>query len=258
MSRIAICPKCRRVFFESIPREKCIDCQVELRYTEIQTGSWSALRHEEREELRNAATKSSEALKSCEAAIRKRSTKSPADSDRAGVRVAEAKSTIDLSEIDCMDGHAFERFCADVLKRNGYIRVEVTRGSGDNGIDVLADKDGVSYAIQCKRQNSKVGSKAVQEATFGRVYYKKNKAVVLTNNYFTEQAKDAARKTDVELWDRKTLIKLAKAAYPAGVQKDAALSDDWDGMSGCVYLIWVLLGCGFLILIMVLIIILTH
>ena len=41
-----------------------------------------------------------------------------------------------------MDGHEFEYFCADLLEQRGFVEVEVTRGSGDYGIDILAEKDG--------------------------------------------------------------------------------------------------------------------
>ena len=42
-----------------------------------------------------------------------------------------------------MEGHEFEYFCADLLKRNGFTEVEVTKGSGDYGADILAQKEGV-------------------------------------------------------------------------------------------------------------------
>ena len=45
------------------------------------------------------------------------------------------------SEMDDMEGHEFEYFCADLLKDNGFAEVEVTRGSGDYGVDILAEKD---------------------------------------------------------------------------------------------------------------------
>ena len=49
--------------------------------------------------------------------------------------------------IDDMEGHEFEYFCAELLKDNGFTEVEVTKGSGDYGIDVLAEKEGVTYEI---------------------------------------------------------------------------------------------------------------
>ena len=74
-------------------------------------------------------------------------------------------------EFDLLEGHEFEYYCADLLMKRGFQEVEVTRGSGDYGIDILAERDGVTYAIQCKCYSVPVGVKAVQEAYAGRDYY---------------------------------------------------------------------------------------
>lgn len=104
--------------------------------------------------------------------------------------------------LDEMEGHDFEYFCAELLKQRGFLEVEVTRGSGDYGVDILAEKDGVTYAIQCKRYNGPVGVKAVQEAYAGRDYYDRMVGAVLTNQYFTAPAAEAAKKLKILLWDR--------------------------------------------------------
>ena len=105
-------------------------------------------------------------------------------------------------DIDLMEGHDFEYFCADLLRRRGFQEVEVTKGSGDYGIDILAEKEGVTYAIQCKCYASPVGVKAVQEAYAGRDYYDRMVGAVLTNQYFTTPAVEAAKKLKILLWDR--------------------------------------------------------
>lgn len=106
------------------------------------------------------------------------------------------------SDIDLMEGHDFERYCAALLRQHGFQEVEVTRGSGDYGIDILAEKDGVTYAIQCKCHASPVGVKAVQEAYAGRDFYDRMVGAVLTNQYFTQPAVEAAKKLKILLWDR--------------------------------------------------------
>ena len=110
-----------------------------------------------------------------------------------------------LAAVDAMDGHEFEYFCAELLKENGFVNVEVTQASGDFGVDVLAEKDGVTYAVQCKCYSDKVGNHAVQEATSGAQYYHRMVAVVLTNSTFTPAAIETAQKTNVLLWDREKL-----------------------------------------------------
>ena len=103
---------------------------------------------------------------------------------------------------DTMEGHEFEYYCAELLQKNGFIEVEVTKGSGDYGADILAEKDGVTYAIQCKCYTAPIGVKAIQEAHAGRDYYDCMVGAVLTNQYFTTPAVDAAKKLKILLWDR--------------------------------------------------------
>lgn len=104
--------------------------------------------------------------------------------------------------MDELEGHEFEYYCADLLKEHGFTDVEVTRGSGDFGADILAEKDGVSYAIQCKCYDKPIGVKAVQEVYAGRDYYDCMIGVVMTNQYFTAPAVELARKLKIMLWDR--------------------------------------------------------
>lgn len=114
-------------------------------------------------------------------------------------------SELELEKVDSMEGHDFERFCASILSKNGFSDVEVTQGSGDQGVDVLAKKDGIKYAIQCKCYSSDLGNKPVQEVNAGKVIYHCHIGVVLTNRYFTSGAKQAAEATGVLLWDRDKL-----------------------------------------------------
>nr|DAW60690.1 MAG TPA: Restriction endonuclease [Caudoviricetes sp.] len=115
-------------------------------------------------------------------------------------------------DIDNMDGHTFEYYCADILRKNRFENVEVTQGSGDHGIDILAEKDGITYAIQCKCYSSNIGNAAVQQAHTGKSLYHKDIAVVLTNQHFTTQAKEEASALGVKLWDREVLTNLIAAA----------------------------------------------
>ena len=116
------------------------------------------------------------------------------------------KYTVDLSEIDSMEGHDFEYWCAELLRRNGFNKITVTRGSGDDGIDIIAFCNGAKYGIQCKRSYSKIGNKAVQEAYTGKTVYGCHFAAVITNNYFTTSAVNTANKTGVILWDRNWIL----------------------------------------------------
>ena len=114
--------------------------------------------------------------------------------------------------IDEMEGHDFEYYCADLLRENGFLDVEVTRGSGDFGADILAERDGISYAIQCKCYDKPIGVKAVQEIYAGRDFYDRMVGVVMTNMFFTESATVMARKLNIVLWDRDYVEDMSKRA----------------------------------------------
>lgn len=116
-------------------------------------------------------------------------------------------------EIDLMEGHEFEQYCANLLEEHGFQEVEVTKGSGDFGVDVLAQREGISYAIQCKRYDGPVGVHAVQEVYAGRDYYDCMVGVVMTNQYFTAPAVEVAQKLKILLWDRDYLETLEEEDY---------------------------------------------
>ena len=108
----------------------------------------------------------------------------------------------ELLTIDLMEGLAFEHWCAQLLRDLGYSEVSVTQGSGDQGVDVLAQKDGIKYAIQCKCYSSDLGNTPVQEINAGKTIYHCHVGVVMSNRHFTAGAKEAADATGVLLWDR--------------------------------------------------------
>lgn len=117
------------------------------------------------------------------------------------------------ADFDRMDGWEFEEYAALLLRKNGFRYVEVTRGSGDQGVDILAARDGVSYAIQCKHYEGKVPNKAIQEAYAGAGFYGCDVAVVLTNSYFFPSALELGDSIGVELWDRDVLKKLVRREF---------------------------------------------
>ena len=115
-----------------------------------------------------------------------------------------------LEYIDQLEGLEFEEYTKKLLEKLGYKKVEVTPASGDYGIDVLAEKDFVTYAIQCKLYSTPLGVDCIQQAFAGKQYYEKDVAIVLTNSTFTESAKELAKKTNILLWDRTILGEMLK------------------------------------------------
>ena len=114
--------------------------------------------------------------------------------------------------IDDMDGPQFELWCADLLKNIGFSEVEVSGKSGDQGVDILAKKDGIKYAIQCKCYSSDLGNTPIQEVFAGKTFYKCNIGIVLTNQHFSPSAIQLAETNGIILWGREALLKLIKTS----------------------------------------------
>lgn len=109
-----------------------------------------------------------------------------------------------------MDGYQYEKKCAELLKAKGFSNVQVTPGSGDQGIDVIGHQSGKKYGVQCKYYEGTVGNKAVQEVYAGAAYYSCDVALIITSSTLTKPAKELARKLQVEVWENIDAIYLQK------------------------------------------------
>lgn len=132
----------------------------------------------------------------------------------------------ELKYIDSLNGLEFESFISDLLVKLGYT-TRVTPASGDKGVDIIAEKSGYLFAVQCKHYSSSVDIKAVQECFTGTTIYDCDFGIVCTTNYFTAPAMAAAEKTNIELWDRDYLIELLKEAFVKVNVPDSILADDF-------------------------------
>jgi restriction system protein len=95
--------------------------------------------------------------------------------------------TSGMAAIDEMSGVEFEEFVAAQLRTRGW-GVTRTARVGDYGVDLVAKKDGVWMAVQCKRLAKAVGVAAVQQVVSGALHHGCNQTVVVTNQGFTKAA----------------------------------------------------------------------
>lgn len=115
--------------------------------------------------------------------------------------------SIRFERINQMKGLDFEHFVAEVLRKQGFKKVQVTKATGDFGVDIFCySKKGKSkIAIQVKRYNSPITGKAIQEVVAGANHYKADKTMVVTNSTFTPKARILAKSNNCELIDGTTL-----------------------------------------------------
>ena len=108
--------------------------------------------------------------------------------------------------IDNLSWSEFEHYVADRLKKQGYTSVRLTEHY-DLGIDIVARKNGVTWGVQVKHYKNTVRIEAVREAVAALRAYKCDRAMVVTNSFFTSPARELAKSNDCVLIDRELIAK---------------------------------------------------
>lgn len=108
-------------------------------------------------------------------------------------------------EIATMDGVEFEHYVAQILKKRGFSNVRLTE-EYDYGIDIIAQKDGITWGIQVKRYSGLVGANAVRQVVAALKIYNCDKAMVITNSTFSHTALKLADANDCVMIDGLKLL----------------------------------------------------
>lgn len=106
-----------------------------------------------------------------------------------------------------MSGSEYEAFCARKLINEGW-SVTAVGGSGDQGVDLLAERNGHRIAIQCKCYSTPVGNAAVQEVIAGKAFEGATAGAVVSNAPFTVAAKQLASTAGIALLHHDQLSEL--------------------------------------------------
>ena len=124
-----------------------------------------------------------------------------------------------------MDPYGFERLAQRVLRECGFTQVEVTKKSGDGGIDGTGKLkiNGIfsfNVAFQCKRYKVAVSAGDIRDFR-GSLTTDIEKGVFITTGTFTKAAKDEASnpgKQQIDLIDGEEFINKI-AQYGIGVRE---------------------------------------
>jgi restriction system protein len=103
-----------------------------------------------------------------------------------------------MIDADSLTFTEFEDYCVKLLRESGW-NARGTKGSGDQGIDIVAKQQGKKAVFQCKKYSKPVGNGAVQEAHAGRSYESADLAFVVSNADFTPTARELAATCAVHL-----------------------------------------------------------
>jgi restriction system protein len=101
-------------------------------------------------------------------------------------------------DLGALSGPDYERYCASILRGRGWT-VQETPVTRDFGADLIAERNGIRLAVQCKLYAKPVGNKAVQEINSARPLYNATHACVVAPFGFTKQAERTAHGHGVRL-----------------------------------------------------------
>lgn len=111
----------------------------------------------------------------------------------------------DIRGVDEMSGTDFEMYLTNLFSKLGY-KVEHTGKIGDLGSDLVIEMGGIRIAVQAKRYKGNIGPDAIREVNTVMKPRKCTLGIVVTNSYYTDEAKYLAKQNNVALWDRDDLI----------------------------------------------------
>jgi hypothetical protein len=130
-----------------------------------------------------------------------------------GIAVRSDESHDGVGSIRDLSGVEFESLISGLLTRMGF-QAEMTRTTGDGGIDIIAMLDkpivGGRYLFQCKRfaPENLVGAPTVRDFYGAVTADRAVKGVFITTSSYTAQAREFAEKAGVDLIDLTQLEKL--------------------------------------------------
>ena len=131
----------------------------------------------------------------------------------------------------------FEQRVALLLEDLGWKNVVIRGGSGDRGVDITAERDGLRYLVQCKRYSKSVGPNYVRDLVGALHIQGADRAILVATSSFTPQSRLEARGQAVELWDDKILLQRLSDAERIHNAKQVQRNQDSDAV-GSRY-IWV-------------------
>ena len=122
---------------------------------------------------------------------------------------AQLRSDRDIiHQLQNMTPKDFEHYIADLFSRLDH-KAYVVGGPNDDGVDVIAEKDGIKHYIQCKKyfRKHQVGVSEMRDF-YGAITDKltNGKAYFITTNKFTLSAEKFAEDKPIELVDSYRLI----------------------------------------------------
>ena len=109
-----------------------------------------------------------------------------------------------------LSGYQFEKEVAKLYEAHGY-DVQVTKGSGDGGIDIFLEKAGRRYGVQCKNHHKAIGPAAIRDLYGAMSHEGLDAGIFIASSGYTKGAKEFARNKAITLLDINNVLRMHAA-----------------------------------------------
>ena len=117
-----------------------------------------------------------------------------------------------LAALEQVDWYQFERFCAALLRSDGYEVVRKGSAHADGDVDLIAEKGDERILVQCKHWRTReVKENVLHGLLGGMTQFQVNRAAIYTLKGFTKAAGRFAAKHSIQLYDGEALAARAAA-----------------------------------------------
>ncbi|MBP5534951.1 MAG: restriction endonuclease [Alphaproteobacteria bacterium] len=112
-----------------------------------------------------------------------------------------------------LSGYKFEKELAQIFIKNGF-DTEITKKSGDGGVDIILNPKGEKIYIQCKAYKTRAGVAVVRELLGCMELNNVEYGIVACTGGFTKGAIEAALMAHITLLDSSDIVKLMDKDIP--------------------------------------------
>lgn len=136
------------------------------------------------------------------------------------LRLQARRADLKLAQLDGLTPEGFEEFVAELFEAIGF-SVDRVGGTGDEGIDLKVERQGLRGVVQCKyHKKGVVGSPELQKF-LGTIHHSgSHKGFFVTTKTFSLAAERFAADHPIELVDGPRLVELVREAMGPGAVKE--------------------------------------
>lgn len=108
-----------------------------------------------------------------------------------------------------LNGHQFEKELANLYRTLGYV-TQVTKGSGDNGVDIILEKDKEKILVQCKAHKKPIGP-AIARELYGTMHsFNVKKGIIASLGGFSKGVYKFVANKDIQLIGINEILNMTK------------------------------------------------